>query len=403
MFTPAQRKSLAIVPKFTASFSAIASFCICFIIIRRKSPTNKTYNRIIFGMSVCDMLTSVGFFCTTWPVPKGTPGIYGALGNQGTCSAQGFISQFSLSTVMYNASLSLYYMFVIVKKMKDDKIVRIEPLFHTVAIGLGLSTAIAGVALKLFNPVGWNCWLSSAPLGCTQSYASPDGTTNCIRGDNSSLYRWGFYYAPLWFAIACETYLMYRVYAYVKVQEQKIERYTRDSSVARMVRTKRTSRQALAYLGASYATWFFPTIFQIVVVVHRPLFPLLLITAMFIPIQGILNLIVFIRPTYIRYRKDHPEGSVISAWFRMIGVELGLLKVDKKCTGASEEHRSSTLTNHFSTRKLTTQPSFQSFFKGKNLSDDTDDVEQSIETIKEKDDDGKMTLESLNDNFEEDA
>ena len=345
------------------------------------------------------MLTSIGFFCTTWPVPKGTPGIYGAVGNQGTCSAQGFISQFSLSTVMYNASLSLYYVFVIVKKMKDDRIRRVEPFFHATAIGLGLTTAISGVALKLFNPVGWNCWLSSAPMGCTQSYASPDGTTNCIRGDNSSLYRWGFYYAPLWFAIACETYLMYQVYTYVKVQEQKIERYTRDSSVARMVRTKRTSRQALAYVGASYATWFFPTVFQIIVVVHKPLYPLLLITAMFIPIQGMLNLVVFIRPTYVRYRGDHPEGSFLSAWFRMIGVELGLLKVDKKCTANSEEHRGSTVLDR---KSMNNKASFQSFFTSKASSTDND-VKPSIETIKEEEDDGKMTLETLNDNFEENA
>ena len=81
--------------------------------------------------------------------------MYGAVGTTQTCSAQAFFAQFSLSTVMYNASLAVYYVLVIVKKKKDSEIARIEPWLHANAIAWGLGTGIAGlgftVSLFLFT------------------------------------------------------------------------------------------------------------------------------------------------------------------------------------------------------------------------------------------------------------
>eukprot|EP00547_Thalassionema_nitzschioides_P000633 CAMPEP_0194212658 /NCGR_PEP_ID=MMETSP0156-20130528/12687_1 /TAXON_ID=33649 /ORGANISM="Thalassionema nitzschioides, Strain L26-B" /LENGTH=255 /DNA_ID=CAMNT_0038940529 /DNA_START=84 /DNA_END=848 /DNA_ORIENTATION=- len=254
-----------------AAASAIGSSIIIFLVtVRGNQKKHGTYQRLVLGMSICDFFASVAWFLTTWPIPEGTPGVYGAVGNTNTCSAQAFFAQFSLSTVWYNASLALYYVLVIVKGWKNEEIVKVEPLLHGHAIAWGLGTGIASLSLTLFNQVGWDCWISAAPLGCQESWNSPDGTTTCERGDNGSLYQWAFYYAPLWFVIVLTSGLMYWVYITVRKQQKRMARYIPASVVAAAKSTKsaqvqnsvasqkdykRIAAQAAAYVGAFLVTW----------------------------------------------------------------------------------------------------------------------------------------------------
>ena len=280
-----------------------------------------------------DFSASAAWFFTTWPIPRGTPGVFGAVGNQQTCSAQAFFAQFSLSTVMYNTSLAIYYVLVIVKGWKDDEVAKIEPFLHVNAIAWGLGTGLASLGLTLFNQVGWDCWISAAPLGCQESWNSPDGTTTCVRGDNGSLYQWAFYYAPLWFCIVLVSGLMYWVYYAVRAQETKMNKYkpTTPGHQSRLHKTnsrqisnhKKVQKQAFYYVGAFFVAWLFPTIFQLIIVTTNTFpFPLLFLTALFVPIQGLLNLIVFLRPVYMRYKRAHPTEFFAYAWFRMLYIEL---------------------------------------------------------------------------------
>lgn len=148
MATLAQQKAVAIAPKFTAFASILGSSTTAFLVWKR-APKKATYHRLVLGMSIVDLIASVAWFFTTWPIPRGTPGVYGAVGTQQTCSAQAFFAQFSLSTVMYNASLAVYYVLVIVKKKKDNEIARVEPWMHANAIAWGLGTGIAGLGLTV--------------------------------------------------------------------------------------------------------------------------------------------------------------------------------------------------------------------------------------------------------------
>lgn len=324
--TLAQQKLVAIAPKFTAAISVVSSGTCIFINAFRgskKDQNDRTYRRLVLGMSACDLLASMAWFFTTWPIPKGTPGVYGAIGNQQTCSTQAFFTQFSLSTAFYNASLATYYVLVIAKGWKAYEVVKIEPLFHFVSIAVGLGTALGSLRLELFNQVGWDCWISSAPLGCQESWKSPDGTTTCERGDNGTLYQWAFYYGPLWFVIALVSCLMYWMYSSVRFTTRRMSAYTQGATSEMTSYHKRIAVQAFYYVGAFLISWFFPTIFQLVIVTTQTHpFPLLFLTALFVPIQGLLNLIVFIRPNYIRYRQDYPDGFFLFAWFRLLRLEI---------------------------------------------------------------------------------
>lgn len=90
MATLSKQMAVAIAPKFTAASSAFGSLLIVLFIHReRRRQTvmenrNKvfpTYFRLVFGMSVCDISASVAWFFTTWPIPQGTPGVYGKICN----------------------------------------------------------------------------------------------------------------------------------------------------------------------------------------------------------------------------------------------------------------------------------------------------------------------------------
>jgi hypothetical protein len=333
--TLSQQKAVAIAPKFTAGLSAICSLVTCVLILRSKNGggaapprTTKisgTYHRLVLGMSLCNLSSSVAWFFTTWPIPRGTTGVYGAIGTQGTCTAQAFFAQFSLSSVMYNASLSVYFVLVIVKGWSDDRISRVEPYIHLHAVAWGLGTACASVGLGLFNQVGWDCWISAYPTGCDESWNN-DSITTCERGDNGSLYQWAFYYAPLWAVIITVTTLMYTVYHTVRVQERKMERLGSilNDDRDRLKKSRKIAVQAAYYVGAFYVTWFFPTIFQLVLVTNGDAhFALLFLTAFFVPTEGLLNLIVFVRPKYGRYKRNNPDQFPLLAWFRVIQIELG--------------------------------------------------------------------------------
>lgn len=153
----AQEKAIAIVPKFTSLLSMFGSGFIIMKVIKKPRNQQTTYHRLLFGMSLCDLLASTCFFFTTWPIPR-EENVYAASGNQATCIVQGFFSQFSLATAMYNASLSLFYVMKIRYMWTTRRIERrLEPALHIVSLSIGIGTAIAGVVLKLYNNDSWEC------------------------------------------------------------------------------------------------------------------------------------------------------------------------------------------------------------------------------------------------------
>lgn len=44
-------------------------------------------------LSIYDAIGSFSLGLSTWPIPRGTEGVYGAVGNTQTCTAQGFFNQ----------------------------------------------------------------------------------------------------------------------------------------------------------------------------------------------------------------------------------------------------------------------------------------------------------------------
>ena len=109
--------------------------------MRSNKKLSTIYHRIMFGMSIADILGSVAMGLTTIPMPhqemdnENNYSLHEGntkLGNDFTCAAQGFFIFFGLTYVfMYNASLWTYYAYSIASNMSEEKIkTRVEPFLH---------------------------------------------------------------------------------------------------------------------------------------------------------------------------------------------------------------------------------------------------------------------------------
>lgn len=186
-------------PKVTACLSMLGSSIIIYLVVikwkeqRHTAESLITYDRLLFMMSVMDVINSFVYFLSSWPIPYGTPGVFGAVGTQQTCAAQGFIIQLGLAIPFYNGCLAINYLLVINKGWPERRVREVEPWLHMVSLLFPLATAIAAASMELFNNANFWCWIAPLPINCNSV-----GGTPCIRAASAWIYQWAFFYAELW-------------------------------------------------------------------------------------------------------------------------------------------------------------------------------------------------------------
>ena len=322
-----QRKWLAITPKLTASISFFSTIFIIWDVLRSKTKRDHTYHQFIVALSICDLLIALGTFMSTWPIPATEEGIWGASGTQQTCTTQGFFLQFTITAPLYNGSLSLYYLLMITFNWSERRLKRMRVWVHVSILAFGVATSVAGLFLGLYNSANLWCWIASSPSGCVETIASPPGEdSTCQRGDNAnSLFRWVFYYVPLWIVIAFSTLAMFLTWLSLKEKGKQAENVLRMSfcnedsnrlldKLRRKERERNVLIQCLFYLTAFYMTWVCPTALRVKQSTSgTPSFGLLLCVGIFLPLQGFFNVLVYLRPRFQQYKKrNRGRRSIIS-------------------------------------------------------------------------------------------
>jgi hypothetical protein len=155
-WTRTQQIVVAILPKFASVLSLFGSLWIIVEIITDNNESrpkrNHPYHRLLFAMSVYDVLESVWNFTSSWPIPEGTEDVAWAKGTTATCSAQGYFLTLSVAVPIYNAMLSLYYVLVINYRFSDVFLRRwVEPTMHVVAFVWAFVTATWSASTGLIN------------------------------------------------------------------------------------------------------------------------------------------------------------------------------------------------------------------------------------------------------------
>ena len=227
--------ALASVLKLSGGLSTLGSIWIISKVLRRandlRHSNTKSHNptqerslspfyRLMFGMSLCDALCSSWLFASSWALPAGY--WWGAVGNQGTCIAQGFFIHLSLAVPVYNASLSLYYMLQIKYHWSDvDFSKKIEPWMHLIANGNALAYAFLAVGIDMVHPSGPLCLDSYDPKVCDAA----DPTGDCV-----FQVRWSNIFTTWWYTVVFTSMFfaagaMLVVYRAVRKMEKRMERY----------------------------------------------------------------------------------------------------------------------------------------------------------------------------------
>ena len=230
MSTSPQDYALAIVPKITSSISIP---CSLFIIV--EALTDQYYRgtgttaiqRSLVGMSVVDVLASSGWWLSNWGLPRDNTGDTPlATGNQASCNYQGFMLQLAISAPLYNCSLALYYLLVIKYSWTNERLLQIERYVHAFIITFGLSTAIAGVPLTMYNRVGAVCWVIGVPENCGQSSIDPLATdVPCQRGDHAWMFGLFLFYTPLWICVLFTVVAMILIYIQIRQTFGRLDNY----------------------------------------------------------------------------------------------------------------------------------------------------------------------------------
>lgn len=311
--TKYKKKTLAIIPKVTGAISFICSTYLVYHILKSKKRRQKTYERVICGLSLGDMITSFfGFFLSTWPKPAETFLSWGALGTTRTCEAQGFLFQLGiLATPLYSVMLASFYLLTVTFGWKEDKLKKIEWLFHLIPWASGLATAIAGLMLGLFNPStrGSICWIEEYPPYCSSSLT-------CERGQNAVTYRWAFLYAFVVFTFFWLSFCMAWVWKTVLDQERKLDKYQQDGQRGDRKHSRNIASQALFYVVAFTIPWVWGVIIYIIddeqtVFKYRShddaITWLHIVNTVIFPMQGLFNVLVYVRPRYLRLRKKEKK------------------------------------------------------------------------------------------------
>ncbi len=152
----------AIIQRTSGSISIIASTLLIVHVLRSHQGLSTTYHRLMFGLSIADIVYSSALVLSSLMVPKELAYmIPGAQGNVRTCTAQGFFAGAGLAiSTYYNCSICFYYL-AIIKYNKSDAYIakKLEPWFHGIPIISAMQVVFLTLAIEGFNTWGNTCFL----------------------------------------------------------------------------------------------------------------------------------------------------------------------------------------------------------------------------------------------------
>ena len=258
LYPDAQLAVLELLPLATAPLSIVGSLLILrFIWCNHVESLKSVYHRIMLGISVSDLLGSLGVSVLgPWVVPSEVEFTTFGTGSWGTCEAAAFMTNFLFCTMWYSGFLSLYFLLVVRYEYEDEVLAKhAEPFAHVISLGYGLASGIYGVAANLFSPVrelpGF-CWFHDYPPYCS----SKKGTPDCEReGHNVYLSFVGNVVTVVFIFV---TIFLSMILIVLKVRKTEIQmrQYAVGSENSSLMLTQETGRRGILYIGSYFVTYF---------------------------------------------------------------------------------------------------------------------------------------------------
>jgi hypothetical protein len=315
--TDQQERILSLLPIVPSILSVFGSLTIIHMVLtskRRSTP----YKRLLLGMSICDTILSLTFPLYAFLVPQQSSHRIWAVGNDASCNAMGFFSQFTFAGILYNGMLSYYYLLTVRYGYKDPQMSKCaEPLMHIVSIAYPVITGLIGVIFGFYSELelGIQCWVNDYPRNC----GDLDGQSGvpCL----SPTIGWIFGGTVVFFVIISIVVNNVIIYRFVRQtiyrgRRKSTFRAGQDKDDSQTRRVQAVATQGFLYVGCFLLSYSWPILIRILEGAvaadaswESTLYPVLVCSGIFMPLQGFCNLLVYVRPNYMRARREHPDET----------------------------------------------------------------------------------------------
>jgi len=334
--TPTQDITLIVLQVLSSTLSLIGSCIIIFKILRKscqKQASTTPYDRIILGLSSCDVLMSFTFMVGPFLLPSDTSRRSSAIGNDSTCTHLGFLLQLSCFwAVWYNCILSFYYLLTVRFKVKrKDFCKKYEKWMHLSGAIFFPTTATLGLFGQWYQEERFAmvCWIGEVPKNCEENGGTCIGTYIGV----------SFGAAPAVFTLIALIVNNIIIYVHVRksllsptplttgngdtIDAENTKSKGENETSAERQSVQRELRKEAAVQGFLYVVTFVLTFVPCFIVniietivpygMEDPvaLYPLLVATSTLVPLQGFFNVFVYVRPSYTRFRAANPDKSVL--------------------------------------------------------------------------------------------
>ncbi len=140
--TPNQQKMISILVIPPSILSFIGSSLIIYHVMHDKKKT--PYRRLLLAVSFCDIISTIVWLSQPYFIPSDAINSYvWTFGNDATCTVLGFLTQFTITSHLYSAALSIYFLLSIRFGVREATFAKkYERWMHVVIILFGLATAI---------------------------------------------------------------------------------------------------------------------------------------------------------------------------------------------------------------------------------------------------------------------
>jgi hypothetical protein len=297
-----------------SSLSLIGSLYVFFSLVgtkkRRSKHMRSIFNRLLLGICISDIMSSIPMIVATWAVPASPPGDFegyysqarwdslfpGASGNIATCTAQGFFVHLGIcGSTFFTGCVAIQTLLVVRYAWTDRQMRNAEIAFYASSIGLPLITGIWAAAANLMNPmvIGF-CWLNSSPQECGSQSGGPILDEYCdaaVRGENYFVYQIAFAMAWIFLTVLVIVGSMISLFLFVRKQELQAARWSYNAQEGRQ--QKQVLTKAMMYISV-YALIWLPTITSLVVL-EESFDPVAVTTivATLLPLQGFFNSLIY--------------------------------------------------------------------------------------------------------------
>ena len=361
-----QEMILSLLPIIPSLLSVIGSATIISMVLssyKRKPSSITPYKRLLLGMSCCDVLWSITIPTWAFLVPQSTSQRVWAFGNDTTCNIIGTFGQWGFSGILYNGMLTVYFLLTVRYGYKDRDMTMsskrccccsVEFIMHFISIGYPLLTAIIGLCLDVYDEseLGLNCWVGNYPKNCGPDLVYGESGEQCY-GVYIAYIFGGVVIFPTMIIVIINNILIYKFVrntittsrrrsSVVSIEFQQTQsqsqqqqrngesnggngrRRTGTTTVAQQHDNQTRRIQAVATQGFLYVTAFVTSyIWTLIIKImegssydaqdEASIFWLLCFQATFMPFQGFFNLLIYVRPNYIRLRNDYPYETKLWA------------------------------------------------------------------------------------------